>query len=83
MGDYKNKNKEEIKIKNITMESKSKENESKENIELADKYLDEGNYEKAKKAYEELISIQKNNKDIYIKIKDKYLEKRDLTMHII
>lgn len=70
------KEKEVVIATDVGAQAKVEENEVKQNIELGNKYLDEGNYEKAKKAYEESISMGINNKDTYLKIKDKYIEKK-------
>ncbi len=70
------KDKEVVVADDVSAQAKIEENEVKQSMELGNKYLDEGNYEKAKKAYEESISMGINNKDTYLKIKDKYLEKK-------
>jgi len=69
------KEKEVVIAPDVRVQAKAEENEVKQSMELGNKYLDEGNYEKAKKAYEESISMGINNKDTYLKIKDKYIEK--------
>ncbi|HAG44270.1 MAG TPA: hypothetical protein DCL31_14315 [Clostridium sp.] len=70
------KDKEVVVADDVSAQAKIEENEVKQSMELGNKYVDEGNYEKAKKAYEESISMGINNKDTYLKIKDKYLEKK-------
>ncbi|HCQ88777.1 MULTISPECIES: tetratricopeptide repeat protein [unclassified Clostridium] len=69
------KEKEVVIAPDVRVQAKAEENEVKQSMELGNKYLNEGDYEKAIKAYEESISAETNNKDTYIKIKDKYIEK--------
>ena len=71
----KTKDKENILLNDVKSQSKVEQQEINTAIENGNKYLEEENYDKAKKWYEEAISISKNNADTYIKIKDKYLEK--------
>jgi len=59
----------------VRVQAKAEENKVKQSMELGNKYLNEGDYEKAIKAYEESISTEINNKYTYLKIKDKYIEK--------
>ncbi|CDM69488.1 Hypothetical protein CM240_2351 [Clostridium bornimense] len=69
------KDKESILLKDVKSQSKVEEQEIRTAIDNGNKYLEEGNYDKAKKWYEKAISISKGNVDTYKKIKDKYLEK--------
>ena len=71
----KTKDKENILLKDVKSQSKVEEQEIRTAIDNGNKYLEEGNYDKAKKWYEKAISISKSNADTYIKIKNKYLEK--------
>lgn len=69
------KDKENVLLDDVKNQSKIEDQEIRTAIDNGNKYLEEGNYEKAKKWYDKAISISKNNIDTYIKIKDKYLEK--------
>ncbi|WP_461615252.1 Ig-like domain-containing protein [Clostridium sp. Marseille-QA1073] len=69
------KEKEVVIAPDVSVQAKAEENKVKQSMELGNKYLNEGDYEKAIKAYEESISAEINNKDTYLKIKDKYIEK--------
>ncbi len=69
------KEKEVAIAPDVRVQAKAEENKVKQSMELGNKYLNEGDYEKAIKAYEESISAEINNKDTYLKIKDKYIEK--------
>ncbi|ARC86421.1 tetratricopeptide repeat family protein [Clostridium argentinense CDC 2741] len=69
------KEKEVVIAPDVRVQAKAEENKVKQSMELGNKYLNEGDYEKAIKAYEESISAEINNKDTYLKIKDKYIEK--------
>ena len=71
----KTKDKENILLKDVKSQSKVEEQEIRTAIDNGNKYLEEENYEKAKKWYDKAISISKNSINTYIKIKDKYLEK--------
>ena len=71
----KTKDKENILLKDVKSQSKVEDQEIRTAIDNGNKYLEEGNYDKAKKWYEKAISISKSNADTYIKIKNKYLEK--------
>ena len=50
------------------------EKSASESIELGNNYLKQGKYDNAKKAYENAISKDPNNKQNYIEIKDKYVQ---------
>ena len=67
--------KENILLKDVKSQSKVEQQEINTSIENGNKYLEEKNYDKAKKWYEKAISISKSNVDTYKKIEDKYLEK--------
>ncbi|CDM69487.1 Hypothetical protein CM240_2350 [Clostridium bornimense] len=71
----KTKDKENILLKDVKEQAKVEEQEIRTAIDNGNKYLEEEDYEKAKKWYDKAISISKNSIDTYIKIKDKYLEK--------
>ncbi|GAB6168120.1 hypothetical protein JCM1393_05800 [Clostridium carnis] len=49
------------------------ENEINKNFNSGEKSLNEGNFDEAKSYFNKAISLDKLNKDIYLKIKDKYL----------
>ena len=67
--------KENILLNDVKSQSKVEQQEINTSIENGNKYLEEKNYDKAKKWYEKAISISKSNVDTYKKIEDKYLEK--------
>ena len=67
--------KENILLKDVKSQSKVEEQEIETAIENGNKYLEEKNYDKAKKWYEKAISISKSNVATYKKIEGKYLEK--------
>ena len=69
------KDKESILLKDVKSQSKVEEQEIRTAIDNGNKYLEEGNYDKAKKWYERAISISKSSVDTYVKIKNKYLKK--------
>ncbi len=69
------KEKEVVIAPDVRGQAKAEESKVKQSMELGNKYLNEGDYEKAIKAYEESISEEINNKDTYLEIKDKYIEK--------
>jgi len=69
------KEKEVVIAPDVRVQAKAEESKVKQSMELGNKYLNEGDYEKAIKAYEESISEEINNKDTYLEIKDKYIEK--------
>lgn len=54
--------------------AKQLENEVQNDIKLADEKVKEGNNDSAKTFYEKAIALDKGNKNIYLSIKDKYLE---------
>lgn len=58
----------------IKVEEKMEENKLKSTIEEGNKYLSEGKFTDAKVAYEKAISMAKDNKDLYLQIKNKYIE---------
>ena len=67
--------KENILLNDVKSQSKVEQQEINTAIENGNKYLEEKNYDKARKWYEKAISISKANVDTYKKIEDKYLEK--------
>ena len=71
----KTKDKENILLNDVKNQSKVEQQEINTAIENGNKYLEEENYDKARKWYEKAISISKANVDTYKKIEDKYLEK--------
>lgn len=70
------KEKEVVIAPDVRVQGKAEENKVKQSMELGNKYLNEDDYEKAIKAYEESIFMEINNKDTYLNIKDKYIEKK-------
>ncbi|MBU3108850.1 tetratricopeptide repeat protein [Clostridium gasigenes] len=66
--------KETILSRNVTEDIKIEENEVKVTLEKGHDYLNNNDFANAKLTYEKAISIDKVNKDIYLEIKDKYLE---------
>lgn len=69
------KDKEMVVTSNVKKTVKQAENGVKKNIDLGNKFLDSGKYDEAKKAYDKAIELDKKNKETYLTIKDKYLEK--------
>jgi len=69
------KDKKTIISKDISKEVKVVKSEIQRDIELGNKYLQEGKYDEAKKAYEKAIYMDPSNKQNYLQIKAKYLEK--------
>ena len=65
------KDKESILLKDVKSQSKVEEQEIRTAIDNGNIYLEEGNYDKAKKWYERAISISKSSVDTYVKIKNK------------
>ncbi|WP_411169903.1 Ig-like domain-containing protein [Clostridium sp. MB05] len=51
----------------------SEENEINQAIKTAEEYLNENNFDEAKEYFNKAISLDKTNKDIYLKIKDIYM----------
>lgn len=70
--------KQAVLSQNVSQEVKTEEVEIQNDIELGNKYVDEGKFEEAKKAYEKAITLEPSNKETYVKIKDKYVEKQRL-----
>ncbi|NKF07467.1 Ig-like domain-containing protein [Clostridium gasigenes] len=66
--------KETILSPNVTEDIKVEENEVKVTLEKGNSYLNDNDFANAKLTYEKATSIDKVNKDIYLQIKDKYLE---------
>ena len=69
------KDKQKVISNNVSIEAKQDENLIQKNIELGNKYLKEAKYDEAKQSYEKAISLDKGNKQTYLTIKDKYVEK--------
>lgn len=70
------KDKETVISNDVKQDVKEEDTDIEDNITQGNDYLDQGNHEDAKKSYEKAISIDKLNKNTYLKIKDKYIEKR-------
>ncbi|GAA0083835.1 hypothetical protein UT300007_02740 [Clostridium sp. CTA-7] len=51
----------------------SEENEINQAIKTGEEYLNENNFDEAKEYFNKAISLDKTNKDIYLKIKDIYM----------
>lgn len=68
------KEKQIVLTNNMSQQAKAEENEISEKIKEGNKYLSEGKYEEARTIYENAISIDKGNKNTYLKIKDSYIE---------
>lgn len=69
------KDKQTVVSDNVSIEAKQGENEIQRDVELGDKNLQQDKYDDAKQYYEKAISLDKGNKNTYLTIKDKYLEK--------
>lgn len=72
------KDKQTIIQNDVKEEVKTEEVEIDNNIQAGNSYLDEGKFEDAKRSYEKAISLEPSNKDTYLRIKDKYIEKERL-----
>ncbi|WP_346936536.1 tetratricopeptide repeat protein [Clostridium sp.] len=85
MGGCKSKDKEIVLSKNVAKDIQVEENEIEKYIKEGNKFLEEKNYTEARKSYEAAIAKGKNDKQIYMDIKDKYIEKGryDDAYHII
>jgi len=77
IGGYKNKDidKEIVLSNNVAKDIQVEENEIEKYIEEGNKFLEEENYIEARKSYETAITKGKNDKQIYMDIKDQYLNK--------
>ncbi len=71
----KNIDKEAVISNNVKEEVREEDKEIENNLQEGNQFLEEKKYNDAKKLYEKAISIDKVNKNIYVKIKDKYIEK--------
>ncbi|MDS0527407.1 Ig-like domain-containing protein [Clostridium sp. SHJSY1] len=69
------KDKEVVLSNDQNEETLLQEKSASESIELGNGYLNQGKYDNAKKAYEDAISKDASNKENYVLIKDKYIEK--------
>ena len=69
------KDKQKVISNNVSKEAQEHENLIKNNIEAGNNYLKDGKYDLAKTSYEKAISLDIGNKQTYLPIKDKYLEK--------
>lgn len=69
------KDKQKVISNDVSMDAKKDENLIQKNIELGNNYFKEVKYDEAKQSYEKAISLDRGNKQTYLTIKDKYLEK--------
>lgn len=69
------KDKQKVISNNVSIGSKQEEDEIQRDIELGNNYLLQGKYDNAKQSYEKAIYLNIGNKQTYLTIKDKYLEK--------
>jgi tetratricopeptide (TPR) repeat protein len=69
------KDKQKVISNDVSMDAKKDENLIQKNIELGNNYIKEDKYDEAKQSYEKAISLDRGNKQTYLTIKDKYLEK--------
>lgn len=75
IGGCKNKDKEIVLSKDVAKDIKVEENEIEKHIVEGNKFLEEKKYAEARKSYEAAIEKGKNDKQIYIEIKDQYMNK--------
>ncbi|WP_346938561.1 Ig-like domain-containing protein [uncultured Clostridium sp.] len=75
MGGCKSKDKEIVLSENVAKDIQVEENEIEKYIKEGNKFLEEKNYTEARKSYEAAITKGKNDKQIYMDIKDQYLNK--------
>lgn len=75
IGGCKNKDKEIVLSDNVAEDIQVEENEIEKYIKEGNKFLEEKNYTEARKSYEAAIAKGKNDKQIYMDIKDQYLNK--------
>lgn len=75
IGGCKNKDKEIVLSNNVAKDIQVEENEIEKYIKEGNKFLEEKNYTEARKSYEAAIAKGKNDKKIYMDIKDQYLNK--------
>ncbi|WP_346889279.1 hypothetical protein [Clostridium sp. UBA1056] len=75
IGGCKNKDKEIVLSNNVAKDIQVEENEIEKYIKEGNKFLEEKNYTEARKSYEAAIAKGKNDKQIYMDIKDQYLNK--------
>jgi tetratricopeptide (TPR) repeat protein len=75
IGGCKNKDKEIVLSENVPEDIQVEENEIEKYIKEGNKFLEEGNYVEARKSYEAAIAKGKNDKQIYMDIKDEYIKK--------
>jgi len=75
IGGCKNKDKEIVLSDNVAEDIQVEENEIEKHIKEGNKFLEEKNYTEARKSYEAAIAKGKNDKQIYMDIKDQYLNK--------
>ena len=75
IGGCKNKDKEIVLSNNVAEDIQVEENEIEKYIKEGNKFLEEKNYTEARKSYEAAITKGKNDKQIYMDIKDQYLNK--------
>lgn len=75
IGGCKEKDKEIVLSNNVAKDIQVEENEIEKYIKEGNKFLEEKNYTEARKSYETAITKGKNDKQIYMDIKDQYLNK--------
>ncbi|MEW8956291.1 Ig-like domain-containing protein [Clostridium sp.] len=75
IGGCKKKDKEIVLSDNVAKDIQVEENEIEKYIKEGNKFLEEKNYTEARKSYEAAITKGKNDKQIYMDIKDQYLNK--------
>jgi tetratricopeptide (TPR) repeat protein len=68
------KDKQIVLSDNMSQQAKAEESEINQKVKEGNKYLSEGKYEEARTIYGNAIFIDKGNKNIYLEIKDSYME---------
>ncbi|APF28239.1 putative lipo domain protein [Clostridium sporogenes] len=71
-----NKQKTSVLTNNVEKEEAMQENEIKKFIANGTNFLNVGKYDDAKSSFEKAILMDKSNKEPYIEIKNKYMEKK-------
>ena len=71
-----NKQKTSVLTNNVEKEEAMQENEIKKFIANGTNFLNVGKYDDAKSSFEKAILMDKSNKESYIEIKNKYMEKK-------
>lgn len=72
------KDKQKVVSDNISLSAKKEANEIQRNIKLGSDSIEKDNYKEAKQYFDKAIALDKSNKNTYLIIKDKYLEKERL-----